>query len=96
MLRYKPSYSCRKCVVCNSHVSSSHSPFLVQVTLPVAITPQRSHCAVVFGYGTSFRAVVLFGGFKLKGYTTSAQGGFLSETTLLMLGEYTMSATEIL
>ena len=38
---------------------------------------------------------MLFGGFKLKGYETSTHGGFLSETTLLMLGEYTISATEI-
>ena len=74
--------------ICNSHASSSQPPLLVQITLPVAITARRDHCAVVFGYGMSFRVVVMFGGFKLKGYPAPNRGGYLSETTLLMLGEW--------
>ena len=66
---------------------TSHPPLFLQVTLPVAITPRRGHSAVVFGSGASFRVVVLFGGQNLSDY--------LSETTLLLLGECTISATDL-
>ena len=62
-------------------------PLFLQVTLPVAITPRCGHSAVVFGTGPSFRVVVLFGG--------ETSSGYLSETTLLLLGEYTISATDL-
>ena len=65
-----------------------HPPLPVQVVLPIAITPRRSHTAGVFGCGSRFRVVVMFGGYKVKGYDTILNiGGFLSETTLLLLGE---------
>ena len=64
-----------------------HPPLLLQVTLPVAITPRGGHSAVVFGSGASFRIVVLFGGQNMLGY--------LSETALLMLGECTIYATDL-
>ena len=63
-------------------------PFPVQVTLPKSMTPRRNHSAVVFGSGPSFRIVVFFGGYKLGGLNfIFGIGGFLSETTLLLLGE---------
>jgi len=61
--------------------STSHPPFFLQVSLPVAITSRCGHSAVVFGNGASFRVMVLFGGYNY-------QSGYLSETTLLLLGEY--------
>ena len=67
------------------YISSSIKLFL-QVTLPVAITPRYGHSAVVFGSGASFRVVVLFGGYYYP-------PGYLSKTTLLLLGECTISAT---
>jgi len=63
----------------NNHVHVDIlAPLLVQVTLPVAITPRKWHSAVVFGDGPTFRVVVLFGG--------NNSSHDLSETTLLLLG----------
>ena len=56
----------------------------------VAITPRYSHSAVVFGSGASFRVVVLFGGNE-----TALLSGITSETTLLLLREFTISATDL-
>ena len=61
-------------LVCSSHI------LFHQSTMPVAITPRWAHTAVAFGSGPSFRVVVLFGG--------SDGARWLSETTLLLLGEY--------
>lgn len=55
-----------------------------QSTMPVAITPRWAHTAVAFGSGPSFRVVVLFGG--------SDGTRWLSETTLLLLGEHYLPA----
>ena len=58
--------------------------------MPEAITVRRSHSADVFGCGPNFRVVVLFGGGK-----SNRSGDELSETTFLLLGECTISATEL-
>ena len=62
---------------------------LMQITLPVQITARYGHSAVVFGSGASFRVVVLFGG------RVSVVGIVTAETTLLLLGEWTISATDM-
>ena len=67
---------------------ASHPPLFLQVTLPVAITPRYGHSAVVFGSGANFRFVVLCGG-------VNSSYAEISETTLLLLGECTISATDL-
>lgn len=51
--------------------------------MPVEIKPRLGHSAVVFGCGTGFKVMVLFGG---------SRGSHLSETTLLLLSESTLYA----
>ena len=63
-------------------------PLLLQVTLPIAIIPRYRHTAVAFGIGSRFRVVVLFGG-------ANTSHDSISETTLLLLGECAMSATNL-
>ena len=60
------------------------SSVILQLTLPAAFTPRYSHVAAMFGCGPSFRVVVLFGG-----NTTGMNGDEISDTTLLLLSEYT-------
>ena len=67
----------------------SHHPLFWQVTLPVAITPRYSHFAIVFGSGQGFRVVILFGG-RNSSYDA------ISGTTLLLLGECTISMPGLL
>ena len=55
-------------------------------------TPRRGHSATVFGYGASFRVVVLFGGYMRGGFDSYIEGHF-SETTLLLLGKCAIFAT---
>ena len=50
------------------------------------MAPRSSHSAVVFGSGSGFRLVVLFGG---RG---AFRGKLLSKTTLLTLGELLYSS----
>jgi len=76
-------------VVIITTMTGPYPPLLLQVTLPVAITPRRRHSAVVFGYGPTFKVVVLFGG-------DDSSYNLKTETTLLLLGEYTLSAAELL
>ena len=61
-------------------------PLLLQVTLPVSITPRYNHSAVAFGIGPNFKVVVVFGG-------AICSHEPISETTLLLLGECILSAT---
>ena len=53
----------------------------VQVTLPQEVGPRYEHTATVFGSGSNFRMVVMFGGKREWG------GNRIAETTLLHLGE---------
>ena len=53
----------------------------VQVTLSQEMGPRCGHTATVFGSGTNFRMVVMFGGRR------KLWGEPIAETTLLHLGE---------
>ena len=86
----RPSPACREGLARETTIGTctSHPPLFLQVTLPVAITPRWGHSAVVFGSGASFRIVVLFGGLNSSHIK-------ISETILLLLGECTISATDL-
>ena len=57
------------------------APF-VQVTLPQEIGPRDGHIATVFGSGSNFRMVVMFGGKR-----RDSTGAPVAETTILYLGK---------
>jgi len=57
-------------------------PTIVQVTLPQEIGPRDGHIATVFGSGSNFRMVVMFGGRR-----RDSTGAPVAETTILYLGK---------
>ena len=68
-------------ICCGLHV--------LQVNLPEPITPRDCHSATVFGSGSRFIIVVLFGGKEVPWRRNA-----ISETTLLSFGKYTFQLNQ--
>ena len=75
------------------HTTDIVQPYLallLQITPSELITPREGHSAVVFGSKPDFRVVVLYGGSM-----SWSSREVMSKTTLLLLGKYAISATDV-